>query len=75
MSRTEFIDDLKVLQEESEECGVLEERLLFALWLSDAQNQESIWHDCTVCDGRGKRKDYENEWDCWSCHGLGGRFY
>ncbi len=75
----EFIQDLECLQDESNECGDLEDRLEIMQLISDQTSirdsgEDVIFSECSNCKGEGKHKDYEDEWMCRSCLGLGGKW-
>ncbi len=75
----EYLEELQELQEEIEEEGELEKRFQMAELLGDAQdlynkNIDVVWFECGNCGGTGKHKMYEDEWECRSCLGQGGKF-
>jgi hypothetical protein len=75
----EFIEDLRCLLEEAEECGDLEDRMGLAMLVAEqeelfASGAPHVWQECSNCHGSGKHKRYDDEWQCDDCFCLGGKY-
>lgn len=74
-----FIQEIKCLQDENDECGDLEDRFGIIELLDNQIELKKSGNDvnfleCGLCRGEGKHTDYEDEWMCRSCFGLGGKW-
>lgn len=75
----EFIEELRCMLDEAEECGDLEDRMDLAMLLANqeelfASGVPHVWQECSNCHGSGKHKLYDDEWDCRDCLGFGGKY-
>ncbi len=77
------IEDAKSDLEEANEGGDLEERMETSHQLHYLQNlliekeqsgEKARWIECSLCDGTGNIKDYEDNWPCVHCKGTGGKW-
>ena len=75
MSFLSDLEELKLEQEELEECGDLEERLAIALRIASMEQLKNPkWLECGLCHGAGFHKEYDQSWPCPSCEGHYGNW-
>lgn len=76
------LEDLQVEQEETEECGDLEDRLEIATVVGEhrallkaAKNGAKIkWWPCSICNEAGRVGVYDDQWECTACKGRLGHY-
>lgn len=74
------LEELRIEQEEAEECGDLEERLEIAKLVGSIEEilksgKPYYWLQCGLCDGNGIQESYEDKWTCPSCNRRGGSWH